>query len=179
MVGRFRPGPLAPGARQDVLTEIGREILGSVPDTWTEIFYSVYAIVSYREEEMLVRHGDGEPERTSVPAGAAPRISVLRAGMYQEEKGAWFSTRYTTTRPGNPTTKFDYENEPEFLFLPSEENCVQELRRFTPYRGERTGMARGEGWWRWRELRVGGAQRRCQSPRLLASPPARGVPGAW
>ncbi len=116
--------------QQEILTEIGREILGSVPDTWTEIVYSVYAIVSYREEEMLVRHGDGEPERTSIPAGVAPRISGLRAGMYQEGKGAWFSMRYTITRPGNFTTKFDYDNEPEFLFRPSEENYVQELHHF-------------------------------------------------
>ncbi|WDZ91584.1 hypothetical protein [Nocardiopsis sp. HUAS JQ3] len=112
------------------MTEIGREILGAVPHMWTGIVYSVYAIVSYREEELLVRHGDGGPKRTSIPAGVAPRISGLRAGMYQEGKGAWFSMRYTITRPGNFTTKFDYDNEPEFLFRPSEENYVQELRHF-------------------------------------------------
>lgn len=130
-------GNLDFSGQQEILTEIGKEILSSAPDTWEEITYTVHAIVSYREEEMLVRHQGGELEKVGIPVGTAPRVSKLRAGMYQEGKGAWFSMEYTITRPGKFTTKFDYENEPEFIFKPSPENYTQEIKHF-PRTGDET-----------------------------------------
>ncbi|WP_435109506.1 hypothetical protein [Nocardiopsis synnemataformans] len=126
----FRRGHLDPRKQHEILTELGQEIVGSLPDTWTEITYTVHAIVSYREESMLVRHDDGRAERADIPIGTVLRIGELRRGMHQEGKGTWFSMEYTVTRPGKFTTEFDYDNEPGFLFHSGDGDYVRELRQF-------------------------------------------------
>ncbi|WP_231972674.1 antitoxin YezG family protein [Nocardiopsis alborubida] len=126
----FRRGHLDPQKQHEILTELGQEIVRSLPDTWTEIAYTARAIVSYREELMLVRHDDGRSERADIPIGTTLKLGELRRGMYQEGKGTWFSMKITVTRPGKFTTEFDYDNEPGFLFHSGDGDYVRELRQF-------------------------------------------------
>ncbi|WP_152486385.1 antitoxin YezG family protein [Nocardiopsis lucentensis] len=120
--------------QQELLTEIGRDILKSAPENWHEIVYSVYAIATNIEEELIVHYPDGSQTPIHIPHGTSTNVGELRRGMYQEGKGTWFSMKYTIFRPGKFKSEFNYDNPPEFLFSPSNDNYAQELKHFP--RGE-------------------------------------------
>src|SRR5690606_18168834 len=79
--------------------------------------------------EVVVEFPDGTSRRESLPAEVFSLTDELRAGMYQEGKGTWFSMRYVISRPGKFNVDFDYDEDPGITF-PTSQGFTKDLRYF-------------------------------------------------
>mgnify|MGYP002622728623 FL=1 len=128
-VSRFRRGHLSPPEQQQILTQIGTKILGEVPENWERITYFIQSVVDHSSAEIVVEFPDGTSRRESLPAEVFSLTDELRAGMYQEGKGTWFSMRYVISRPGKFNVDFNYDEDPGITF-PTSQGFTKDLQYF-------------------------------------------------
>lgn len=128
-VPRPRRGQLSPPAQQELLRQIGMRILADVPENWQRITYSIQSVVDHSSAEVVVEFPDGTSRRESFSPEVFSLTDELRAGMYQEGKGTWFSMRYVISRPGKFTVDFNYDEDPGITF-PTSRGFTLDLRRF-------------------------------------------------
>ncbi|WP_241474688.1 hypothetical protein [Nocardiopsis xinjiangensis] len=57
-------------------------------------------------------------------------IQRLRAGMYKQGRGTWFSMHYTITPPTRYDATFNYDDPPDFLILPIPHDYLDDLEYF-------------------------------------------------
>ncbi|MFD3685022.1 immunity protein YezG family protein [Nocardiopsis sp. NPDC058631] len=112
----FRKGHLDVAAQKEILTQIGMRIFEGAPDGWTRLIYRIETVVEHGTSELVVEFEDGSSRRTATPAGITMMIDELRAGMYQEGKGTWFSMEYVITRPGKFAVNYNYDDDPGITF---------------------------------------------------------------
>ncbi|NYH52012.1 hypothetical protein HNR06_001601 [Nocardiopsis arvandica] len=91
-------------------------ILDEAPEGWTRIVYTEKAVIDHSNGLTVVESEDGTTRRKSPPSGMGMIINELRAGMYQEGKGTWFSFEYVITRPGKFDVTYDYDEDPGITF---------------------------------------------------------------
>ncbi|WDZ88850.1 hypothetical protein [Nocardiopsis sp. HUAS JQ3] len=56
-------------------------------------------------------------------------LDDLRAGMYKDGKGTWFSMEYVITRPGRFKVRYNYDEDPHILF-PTAWGFTNDLKYF-------------------------------------------------
>lgn len=128
-VSRFRRGRLSPPEQQQILTQIGTKLLVEVPEDWERVTYFIQSVIDHSSAEVVVEFPDGTSRRESLPAEVFSLTDELRAGMYQEGKGTWFSMRYVISRPGKFNVDFDYDEDPGITF-PTSQGFTKDLRYF-------------------------------------------------
>lgn len=128
-VSRFRRGHLSLPEQQQILTRIGTKLLVEVPEDWERVTYFIQSVVDHSSAEVVVEFPDGTSRRESLPAEVFSLTDELRAGMYQEGKGTWFSMRYVISRPGKFNVDFDYDEDPGITF-PTSQGFTKDLRYF-------------------------------------------------
>ncbi|MEY9214288.1 DUF600 family protein [Thermobifida halotolerans] len=128
-VSRFQRGHLSPPEQQEILTQIGMRILEEVPENWERITYSIQSVIDHSSAEVVVEFPDGTSRREPFPPEVLSLTDELRAGMYQEGKGTWFSMRYVISRPGKFNVDFDYDEDPGITF-PTSRGFTMDLRYF-------------------------------------------------
>ncbi|HLU98107.1 MAG TPA: immunity protein YezG family protein [Thermobifida alba] len=128
-VSRFRRGHLSLPEQQQILTRIGTKLLAEVPEDWERVTYFIQSVVDHSSAEVVVEFPDGTSRRESLPAEVFSLTDELRAGMYQEGKGTWFSMRYVISRPGKFNVDFDYDEDPGITF-PTSQGFTKDLRYF-------------------------------------------------
>ncbi|MDT0326815.1 immunity protein YezG family protein [Nocardiopsis lambiniae] len=121
---------LKPQEQQEILQKIGGELLTAVSDEWETITYTACALIGQMSERLEETRAGGEPERRRIPLGVIDLVRELRAGMYQENKGTWFTLTYTITRPGKFKADYDYDGQPRFVFYPQSSDFALDLRHF-------------------------------------------------
>jgi hypothetical protein len=128
-VSRFRRGHLSPPEQQQILTRIGTKLLAEVPEDWERVTYFIQSVIDHSSAEVVVEFPDGTSRRESLPAEVFSLTDELRAGMYQEGKGTWFSMRYVISRPGKFNVDFNYDEDPGITF-PTSQGFTKDLRYF-------------------------------------------------
>ncbi len=128
-VSRFRRGRLSLPEQQQILTRIGTKLLAEVPEDWERVTYFIQSVIDHSSAEVVVEFPDGTSRRESLPAEVFSLTDELRAGMYQEGKGTWFSMRYVISRPGKFNVDFDYDEDPGITF-PTSQGFTKDLRYF-------------------------------------------------
>lgn len=128
-VSRFRRGHLSLPEQQQILTRIGTKLLAEVPEDWERVTYFIQSVIDHSSAEVVVEFPDGTSRRESLPAEVFSLMDELRAGMYQEGKGTWFSMRYVISRPGKFNVDFDYDEDPGITF-PTSQGFTKDLRYF-------------------------------------------------
>jgi hypothetical protein len=121
---------LDPTEQYDILHNVGLELLGSAPEGWKEITFITTSLGGISQSEMLVQNEDGDVRRQRFPHGVMRKFAQLRAGMYQDGRGTWFSMTYTIIPPGKFSTQFNYDNPPEFTIPPSASSYAADLEAF-------------------------------------------------
>ncbi len=129
MVSHFGRGHLSPEAQQKILTQIGGRILDEAPEGWTRLTYRAQSVIDHGSSELIVEFGDGTSRREFPPAGMGLMIDELRAGMYQEGKGTWFSFEYVITPPGRFNVTYNYDEDPGITF-PTAFGFTNDLKYF-------------------------------------------------
>ncbi|MFV2195429.1 hypothetical protein [Nocardiopsis sp. LOL_012] len=149
----FRRGHLGPREQQELLRRIGTELLSAVGDEWETVTYTAWVLAGRMADRLERTAPDGTAERMRAPLGVIDPVRELRAGMYQDGKGTWFTLTYTISRPGRFKTDYDYDGRPDFTFYPSAADFARDVELFprdaghTPdwLRAHLDEAARGEG----------------------------------
>ncbi|WP_150249366.1 antitoxin YezG family protein [Nocardiopsis deserti] len=128
-MSHFQRGHLGPEEQQKVLTQIGGRILDEAPEGWTRIFYTRKSVIEQSTSTLVVEFEDGTSQRESVPSGMGLMLDDLRAGMYQEGKGTWFSFEYVITPPGRFNVTYNYDEDPGITF-PTAFGFTNDLKYF-------------------------------------------------
>lgn len=116
MSRHFKRGHLNFAEQQEILKELGRIILSKAPQGWARIIYQTDSVIDHSSSDYKVEDENGTNIAGWGPATLGLLLDDLRAGMYQEGKGTWFSMRYTITRPGKFHVEYNYDDDPKILF---------------------------------------------------------------
>ncbi|MDT0326816.1 immunity protein YezG family protein [Nocardiopsis lambiniae] len=112
----FKRGHLGPAEQQEILTKVGSKILGKAPNDWERIIYTRSALIEVANSLVEIEFANGEKKRASPPSDIGIPLDELRAGMYIEGKGTWFSLEYVITRPGKFKVHYNYDDDPGITF---------------------------------------------------------------
>jgi hypothetical protein len=111
-----KKGGLSPEEQQGILVRIGKCILDEAPEGWKRLTYRFQTVIEHGTSELIVEFEDGTTRRKSPPSGIGLIKDKLRAGMYQEGKGTWFSFEYVITPPGRFNVTYNYDEDPGITF---------------------------------------------------------------
>lgn len=130
MVSRhFKRGHLDHSQQQDILKDVGSKILAKAPGGWERIVYTRQSVIDHSSSSLTIELEDGRKVEPWMPSGLGLLFRDLRAGMYQEGKGTWFSLRYVITRPGKFKVEYNYDDDPKILF-PTAWGFTNDLKYF-------------------------------------------------
>lgn len=124
-----QPESLNQAEQQQLIQEIGRLILRTLPPGWAESNIEYRAAGTHHE---LVAHLVA-PNGTVVPLSPPPEVRELfgrlREGMYQPERGTWVSALYRLQRPSSYSVDFNGDYEPMWDIPPAAADLAEELQR--------------------------------------------------
>lgn len=108
------PTPLEPTEQADVCAEIGGVLAGGLPEGWAKATLRWSDLVSSGSMASLaVMDADGGSlTAAGIPKGIDDLCRRLRAGMYSETLGTWYTLTYTLV-PGRYSADYDYDHEPD------------------------------------------------------------------
>jgi hypothetical protein len=116
--------------QQTILQNMGHEIVNSITGEWSEISYTFKALASTASGMAKVTREGGE----TTPEYCSNRCMMLgeklRAGMYQEGRGTWFSMTYTIQSSGKYNVDFNYDDRPGLVLPPSAREYAHDLENF-------------------------------------------------
>lgn len=122
-------GRMGPEDEQDLLVHIGNQILHEAPEGWSRLIYRVHTVIEHGTSELIVEFEDGVSRREFPPSGLSLTTDKLRAGMYREGNGTWFSMEYVITRPGKFNVTYNYDEDPKITF-PTAFGFTNDLKYF-------------------------------------------------
>jgi hypothetical protein len=109
-------GDMPPEEQQEILMKVGSKILASAPRDWSRITYDTISVIEMSSSSAVVEHENGESKTFDTDAMIDVYLNKLRAGMYVEGKGTWFSLEYVITRPGKFKVHYNYDDDPGLTF---------------------------------------------------------------
>lgn len=121
---------LDPIEQQEILKEIGGEILGEHPEKGERLVYERMEVAGYGSSILTAEYENGDSEQLDSLVSLLAMCDRLRYGMYQEGKGTWFSMKYVITRPSRYNVEFNYEDRPEYQFAPDSVLYAEDLKQF-------------------------------------------------
>lgn len=113
----------------EILNEIGRRLLAWAPQGWSSIIYTSDAVVDHSTGGYRVENEQGDNIADWGPTTLGLLLDDLRAGMYREGEGTWFSIKYIITRLGKFHVEYNYTEAPCILF-PTAWGYTNDLKRF-------------------------------------------------
>ena len=125
----FKRGYLDHSEKIEILKEIGKTLLTGAPQGWSKIIYISDSVVDHSTDDYRVENESGNNIAGWGPVTLGPLLKDLRAGMYREGSGTWFSIKYTITRPGKFHVEYNYDEKPHILF-PTAWGYTNDLKRF-------------------------------------------------
>jgi hypothetical protein len=130
---------------QNLFQHIGQLAVNSVPtDEWDVIKIEIKAVRSFVERMVYYLHH----EKQAVPktfgikdkhldydTRTTPSFELLRQLMYNEApfRGAWYTAVMTITKAGKFDTEFEYEEKPQFDYMPVDDAFAQDFEQFPRY----------------------------------------------
>lgn len=129
MSRHFKRGHLDHAQQQEILKEVGAKILAEAPEGWERIVYTRSSVIDHASSLIVIEFENGTSVREWPPVSLGLLFDDLRAGMYQDGKGTWFSLRYVITRPGRFKVDYNYDDEPRIAF-PTAWGFTNDLKYF-------------------------------------------------
>jgi hypothetical protein len=121
---------LNPVQQNELLGELTVIVVAAQPPGWRGV------VIDYHH---LGKHTDGvagalDPSGTyrywNPPPKVWQMLQRLRAGMYREGEGTWFSARLKIEPPYRFTVEYNWRNKPTFQTWPTPDQFTLDLERF-------------------------------------------------
>ena len=125
-----QPGSLDQAAQQQLIQDLGRVIMRTLPPGWQEARVEYRAVGSHGELSAQLSAPNGTLIPLATPPEAEDLFAQLRHGMHQPERGTWVSALYHLTRPSSYSVDFNGDYEPAWRETPPPEAFADELQRY-------------------------------------------------
>lgn len=131
--------PSRPATPRRQLTPVGENaILGSIttlllqhlPGDWHELVLDLRVIGEHVEIPATVRTIFGRAYAWQPPPQTLPLLLGLRAGMYRQDQGTWYTMAFHLAHPNRYTAGFDRHDEPDWTRPPTRQQHLDELQAF-------------------------------------------------
>lgn len=121
---------MTPVEKDESLRRIGTDLLRAAPDDWVKLRLVYSGLGAYEAAGFEAMFEDGRSTGCVPPLAALELMRELRAGMYTEGKGTWYTAYYEVGRPGSYRVRYDHENEPHFDEPLDRAGCLLDLEFF-------------------------------------------------
>lgn len=126
----LRKGWMSPVEEQEVISKVASTLADKLPEGWKFASYLIMAVGAYSISQLRSEDASGKVINVSVPVEIVVDSKTLRAGMYKENKGTWFTWELAIRAEGEFRSVFDYDNPPPFLIEPGMGEYRREGRLF-------------------------------------------------
>ncbi|MFS8098454.1 hypothetical protein LFM09_15085 [Lentzea alba] len=109
------PAPLSPPEQEELVREVGGMLLAKLPAGWQRANLSFRSTYGVDTATFIVTDSSGTEQRTPTPTSALRKMRELRNGMYEQDRGTWFTSTLTLEPPGRYQIDYDYDGEPTFV----------------------------------------------------------------
>lgn len=109
---------MGPVEEQEAISEIASGLADNLPEGWKFASYFIMAVGAYSISQLRSEDASGEVVNVSVPVEIVVNTKTLRAGMYRENQGTWFTWDLAIRSEGKFRSSFDYDNPPPFSIEP-------------------------------------------------------------
>ncbi|MFD4457439.1 hypothetical protein [Nocardia sp. NPDC058480] len=122
--------PLHIMEQQEILDEITREILPTLPHEWTRLIARGMFVGRHTDAETGIKMPNGSILPWQFPTPVWRRFQDLRKGMYTEGFGTWFEFEYILEPPARFNIRYNRDNYPGFAVAPKAEDYALENQRY-------------------------------------------------
>ncbi|NGY65455.1 hypothetical protein G7043_41840 [Lentzea sp. NEAU-D13] len=116
--------------QQELLQEIGRDLIGGCPQGWSRIDLSASVALTQDLMSLVVLMPDHSSPSADLPLSVGRALRELRELMYTDERGTWFSLRYTMDPPAAFHVVYNYDFDPKWYPDLSPHEWARDLERF-------------------------------------------------
>jgi hypothetical protein len=110
-------GPLSGQRHEELLQQIGGDLLDVVPDGFRRIDVMVKSLVSVRDVIMTVYMADGSTPAVPPPPRLDAAFAELRRLVHRPGRGTWFTARCVVNAPSRITINYNLDHDP-LMFPP-------------------------------------------------------------
>ena len=121
---------LSPEDQNAILGSVTTLLIHRLPGDWSQLFLDFRATGAYVEAPVSVLNIFGQSVDWTLPEEALPFFLELRAGMYREGDGTWFSARFHLAHPNVYSIEYNRAEEPTWTHRPSVKHFAEELEMF-------------------------------------------------
>ncbi|PRY43690.1 TNT domain-containing protein [Umezawaea tangerina] len=136
---------LTPEDQNALLGSVTTLLIHRLPGDWSQLFLDFRALGSTVEAPVSVLNIYGQSVEWKLPDEALPFFLELRAGMYREGMGTWFSARFHLAHPNVYSVEYNRTEEPRWTHRPAEKYFQEELERFPRAEAEIPDWVRSAG----------------------------------
>jgi hypothetical protein len=134
---------LTPEDQNSLLGSVTTLLIHRLPGDWSQVFLDFRALGTSVETPVSVLNIFGQSVDWRLPDDALPFFLELRAGMYREGQGTWFSARYHLAHPSTYSIEYNWTDEPTWTHRPPAEQFQRELELFPRAESEVPDWLRG------------------------------------
>lgn len=109
------PAPLSPPEQEELVREVGGMLLTKLPAGWQRANLSFRSTYGVDTATFIVTDSSGAEKRTPTPTAALRKLRELRNGMYEQDRGTWFTGTLVLEPPGKHQIEYDYDGEPTYV----------------------------------------------------------------
>jgi len=109
------PAPLSPPEQEELVREVGGMLQTKLPAGWQRANLSFRSTYGVDTATFIVTDSSGAEKRTPTPTAALRKMRELRNGMYEQDRGTWFTGTLVLEPPGKYQIEYDYDGEPTFV----------------------------------------------------------------
>ncbi|MFD3684386.1 hypothetical protein ACFWTE_06160 [Nocardiopsis sp. NPDC058631] len=121
---------MGPLEEQQAINAIASSLPRFFPEDWKAAIYHVRIMGLCMEEYIEVEKEAGGIIRTELPVDSGMKCMKLRAGMFRENQGTWFSFDLKLWSNGKYRSEFNYEDPPNLLFGVNLREYTRDVRIF-------------------------------------------------
>ncbi|MFD4668896.1 hypothetical protein ACFWNN_04125 [Lentzea sp. NPDC058450] len=100
--------------QQELLQKIGRDLAGGAPAGWFRIDLRASVSVTQDWMSLTVLMPDHSSPAADLPLSVGTALRELRELMYDDERGTWFSLRYTMDPPDAFHVTYNHDFDPKW-----------------------------------------------------------------
>lgn len=117
-------------AEREAMIAVAKELWALLPDDCERISCEALVFADYAEYRKTAYKADGESKHIGSHYPLVKAMENLRRVMYKPGKGTWYKAVFNIARPGQVTTNYDYNTEPDWSVRPGDATYRADLEKF-------------------------------------------------